>query len=168
MNAASAGGRILAIDLGTRRIGFALSDPTGTIASPLETIAAGGAAGRRAAAQVAELCRRHDVARVVVGWPRNMDGSRGPAAKLAEAFADRLRAALPVPVELWDERLSTAAADRTLIEAGVRRDERRHARDRVAAALILQGYLNVRRRDAGPSETISLHQSQSGHNDERS
>jgi len=136
-------GRVLAIDLGTRRIGVALSDPTGTIASPLETLSVTGP--RRAVEQVADLCRRHGVAAVVVGWPRNMDGSRGPAAKEAEAFAERLRPAAAVPVELWDERLSTAAAERALIDADVRRDERRRSRDRVAAAVILQGYLDARR-----------------------
>lgn len=141
-------GRILAIDLGTRRIGVALGDPTGTIATPLATITAVGGAGR-VIEQVLELSRRHDVTAVVVGWPRNMDGSRGPAARHAEAFAERLRAALRMPVELWDERLSTAAAERTLLEAGVRRDKRRRSRDRLAAALILQNYLDAHRR--GPA-----------------
>ena len=136
-------GRVLAIDLGTKRIGIALSDPTATVASPLETLPATGL--RRAADQVSELCRRHDVETVVVGWPRNMDGSQGPAAREAEAFAERLRAALRVPVELWDERLSTAAAERTLLEAGLRREKRRESRDRVAAALILQSYLDAHR-----------------------
>ncbi|HKX19347.1 MAG TPA: Holliday junction resolvase RuvX [bacterium] len=140
-------GRVLAIDLGTKRIGIALSDPTATVASPLETLPATGP--RRAADQVSDLCRRHEVETVVVGWPRNMDGSRGPAAREAEAFAERLRAALQVPVELWDERLSTAAAERTLLEAGLRRDKRRESRDRVAAALILQSYLDAHRR--GPA-----------------
>jgi putative Holliday junction resolvase len=135
--------RILALDLGARRIGVALSDPSGTIATPLETFTTTGA--RRAVEQVRELCRRHDVALIVVGWPRNMDGSLGPAARQAEAFAERLRAAGPVPVDLWDERLSTAAAERALLEADVRRGARRRARDRVAAALILQGYLEARR-----------------------
>ena len=140
-------GRVLAIDLGTKRIGIALSDPTATVASPLETFPATGP--RRAVDRVSELCRRHDVETVVVGWPRNMDGSRGPAAREAEAFAERLRAALRVPVELWDERLSTAAAERALLEAGLRRDKRRESRDRVAAALILQGYLDAHHR--GPT-----------------
>jgi putative holliday junction resolvase len=141
-------GRILALDLGTRRIGVALSDPEATIASPLETLPAAGAqlSARRSLEQIAALCRRHDVARVVVGWPRNMDGSRGPAAQQAEAFAARLRAALAVPVDLWDERLSTAAAERMLIEAGTRRDKRREVRDRVAASLILQAYLDAHHR----------------------
>jgi putative pre-16S rRNA nuclease len=155
-------GRVLAIDLGTKRIGIALSDPTAMIATPLETIT--GAGGRRAAERVADLCRRHDVAAVVVGWPRNMDGSRGPAARQAEAFAERLRTALSVPVELWDERLSTAAAERALIEADVRREERRRSRDRVAAAVILQGYLDARRAAAGAG---GLSQNESGHNEER-
>lgn len=150
-------GRVLAVDLGSKRTGIALSDPTGTIASPLETVESTGA--RRAAAHIAELCGRHDVETVVVGWPRNMDGSFGKAAREAEAFAERLRAVLRIPVELWDERLSSAAAERTLIEAGVRREERRRARDRVAAAVILQGYLDARRK--------SLAQNGSGHNEER-
>jgi putative holliday junction resolvase len=136
-------GRILALDLGTRRIGVALSDPSGTIAAPLETLTVTGE--RRAVEQIAALCGRRGVALIIVGWPRNMDGSRGPAAQHAEAFAARLRAALQVPVELWDERLSTAAAERTLIEVGTRRDKRRGARDRVAASLILQAYLDARR-----------------------
>ena len=145
--------RILAVDLGTRRIGVALSDPTATIATPLETITTPGGSARRAAALLAELCRRHDVARVMVGWPRNMDGSRGAAALQAEAFAERLRTILAVPVELWDERLSTVAAERTLIEAGARREERRRSRDRVAAAVILQGYLDARRGGLGQIES---------------
>ena len=100
MTGPTAGGRVLAIDYGTRRIGVALSDPTATIATALETITAPGGSVRRAAALVVDLCRRHSVARVIVGWPRNMDGSRGAAARQAEAFAERLRTALSVPVEL--------------------------------------------------------------------
>lgn len=147
-------GRILALDLGARRIGVALSDPSGTIAAPLDTLTATGM--RRAVEQVKELCHRHDVILVVVGWPRNMDGSRGPAALQAEALAERLRAAA-VPVDLWDERLSTAAAERVLLEADVRRGARRRVRDRVAAALILQGYLEARRN--------RLSRPSSGHNE---
>lgn len=157
MTGADPQGRILAIDLGTRRIGVALSDPTATIAAPLETISPAGE--RRAAERVADLCRHHGVTLIIVGWPRNMDGSRGPAAQQAEAFAERLRTVAAVPVELWDERLSTAAAERTLIEAGARREERRQSRDRVAAAVILQGYLDARRNRLGQIE--------SGHNQER-
>jgi putative Holliday junction resolvase len=159
MSGSTAATRILAIDHGTRRIGIAISDPTATIATPLETITPAGGSARRAVEQVADLCRRHDVALIVVGWPRNMDGSRGPAARQAEAFADRLRNATTVPVELWDERLSTVEAERTLIEAGVRREERRRSRDRTAAALFLQTYLDARKP--------RLDQIESGHNEQR-
>lgn len=153
MTGPTAGGRFLAIDLGTRRIGVALSDPTATIATPLETITAPGGSARRALEFVADLCRRHAVARVIVGWPLNMDGSRGAAARQAEAFAARLRTALLLPVDLWDERLSTVTAERALMEAGARREERRRSRDRVAAALILQGYLDARRGGLGQIES---------------
>ncbi len=140
--------RFLGLDLGTRRIGVALSDPTGTVAAPLLVLA--HTDRRRDLAAVAGLAAAHGVARIVVGWPRNMDGTRGPAARRAEAFADALRRRLDVPVDLWDERLSTVEADRTLREAGVRRDRRRAVRDQIAAALILQTYLTARAR-AGES-----------------
>lgn len=134
--------RILAVDLGTRRIGIALSDPTGTVAAPLDTII--HRERHRDLAAIAALTTTHGVERVVVGWPRNMNGTSGPAAKRAEAFAEALRPIVSVPVDLWDERLSTAAAERTLRDASVRRDRRRAVRDRVAAALILQAYLTAR------------------------
>ncbi len=133
--------RILGLDLGTRRIGVALSDPTRTVAVPLATVP--HASSRRDLDRVAELCSAHAVARIVVGWPRNMDGSIGVAARRAEKFAQILRRALDVPVDLWDERLSTAAAERALLQANLRRDRRRDLRDRVAAAVILQAYLDA-------------------------
>jgi len=135
--------RILGLDLGTRRIGVALSDPTGTVATPLLTLA--HRTLKEDLAEIGGLATAHGVDRIVVGWPRNMDGTSGAAAKHAEAFARALRSAVPVLVELWDERLSTASAERTLVEAGVRRDRRRAVRDRIAAALILQAYLAVHR-----------------------
>ena len=135
--------RVLGVDLGTKRIGVALSDPTGTVASPLTTILHRSPRGD--VGQVAALCAAHGVASVVVGWPRNMDGTSGPAAKQAEAFAERLRAHTGLHVELWDERLSTVAAERALIRGGARREERRQARDRVAAAVVLQSRLDARR-----------------------
>src|SRR5579864_2332992 len=134
--------RVLGLDLGTRRIGVALSDPTGTVAAPLQTIA--HAALHKDLAEAAALARAYAVDRIVIGWPRNMDGSVGPAARRAEAFARALRRLVGVPVDLWDERLSTAAAERALIESNARRDHRRAVRDRVAAALIVQAYLEAR------------------------
>jgi putative Holliday junction resolvase len=136
--------RILSLDLGTRRIGVALSDPTGTVALPLQVVVHTDRRGDLTA--VAKLAAAHEVARIVVGWPRNMDGTRGPAARRAEAFATALRRMVAVPVDLWDERLSTVAADRVLRDTRTRRTQRRAARDRIAAALILQGYLTARRR----------------------
>jgi len=144
---------ILGLDLGERRIGVALSDPTGTVAVPLLTIS--HTALRRDLAEVAHLAKSRRVERIVVGWPRNMDGTSGPAARRAEAFVRALRGLVDVPVDLWDERLSTAAAERALIEAGARREHRRAVRDRVAAALIVQSYLEARpwERDAPAGAT---------------
>ncbi len=133
--------RYLGVDLGTKRVGVALSDPSGILASPLATFAHRSL--REDAAHVAGLCAAHGVERVVVGWPRNMDGSLGPAARQAEAFAARLRADTGLSVELWDERLSTVAADRAMIRGGVRREARREARDRIAAAMVLQSRLDA-------------------------
>jgi putative holliday junction resolvase len=137
--------RVLAVDLGSRRIGVALSDPTGTVAGPLDTIP--HRERRKDVAAVAALARAHGAERIVLGWPRNMDGTSGPAARHAEAFAEALRRVAGVPVDLWDERLSTVAADRALRDADVKRERRRALRDQIAAALILQSYL-----DARPSE----------------
>ncbi len=141
--------RILAVDLGTRRIGLALSDPTRSVAVPLDTLI--HRERRKDLAAVAAVARSHEVGRIVVGWPRNMNGTSGPAAKQAEAFAEALRRIVPVPVDLWDERLSTAAAERTLRETSVKRDRRVLVRDQIAAALILQAYLGARpwEREAG-------------------
>lgn len=144
---------ILGLDLGERRIGVALSDPTGTVAVPLLTIS--HTALRRDLAEVAHLAKSRRVERIVVGWPRNMDGTSGPAARKAEAFVRALRRLVDVPVDLWDERLTTAAAERALIDAGARREHRRAVRDRVAAALIVQSYLEARpwERDAPAGAT---------------
>lgn len=135
--------RLLGIDVGTRRIGVALSDPTGTIAQSLTVLP------RRSWEQIlgaiAALIREHHVAAVIVGLPVRLDGGEGEAAAGARKFAERLRATVEVPVMLEDERLSTAEAERVMIEADVRRSARRARRDAVAAALILQRYLDRRR-----------------------
>lgn len=137
-------GRILGLDLGEKRLGVALSDPSGTVASPLATVP--HRSRREDVERIVALSREHEVTAVVVGWPRNMDGTSGPPARRAEVFAQALGRALSVPVELWDERLSSVAADRALLEADVTRRRRRDLRDRVAAALILQGWLDARAR----------------------
>jgi len=122
--------RVLAVDPGSRRVGLAVSDPTGTIAQPLATIPA---------------AKAKEAARIVVGLPRRMDGTFGPEAKAARDLADAIRHASGLPVELVDERLTTAAAERSLLAAGMRREKRRANIDRVAAALLLQSHLDSRR-----------------------
>ena len=142
--------RILAVDPGTRRVGLALSDPTATIASPLATIEAEPAASL--AERIALIAKEHEAERLVVGLPRNMDGTRGPAAIAAEALAAQLREASRLPVEMFDERLTSVAAERSMIAAGARRERRRQTVDQVAATLLLQAFLDrahSRRRRAG-------------------
>jgi putative holliday junction resolvase len=144
--------RLLGIDAGTRRVGVALSDPTGTIAQGLAVVP------RRSWEQVlgaiADLARAHQVEGIVVGLPLRLDGGEGEAAAEARRFAARLREVVEVPVVLEDERLSTAEAERRMVEADVRRDDRRARRDAVAAALILQKVLDRRQTQrAGGEET---------------
>ncbi|HEY8814932.1 MAG TPA: Holliday junction resolvase RuvX [Candidatus Dormibacteraeota bacterium] len=135
--------RILAIDPGSKRVGVALSDPTATIAQALTTMPAEPAA--TLPARIAVLARENEAARIVVGLPKRLDGSRGPEAKAAQQLANAIRSASGLPVELVDERLTTVAAERSLIADGVRRDKRRLSVDRVAATLMLQAHLDRRR-----------------------
>jgi len=135
--------RTLALDLGERRIGVALSDPSGLIAQPLSVIE------RRSLQadlrQIAALVAAHDVERVVVGYPLTLAGRSERAAQRVDRFIAQLRRALPVEVATVDERFSTVAAERALLEGGLRRERRRRVRDAVAAALILQADLDRRR-----------------------
>jgi putative holliday junction resolvase len=136
--------RTLAVDPGTRRVGLALSDPTGTIASPLGAVPAEPA--ESLPERLAQAARDHQAERIVVGLPRELDGKRGPAALAAERLATELRTASGLPVDMLDERLTSAAAERTLIDAGMRRGKRKQTVDSVAAALLLQTYLQRRAR----------------------
>lgn len=124
-------------------MGLALSDPTATIAQALVTVPAEPAA--TLPARLAHIARTHEAARIVVGLPRRLDGTRGPEAAAAQGLADAIRKESGLPVELVDERLTTVAAERSLIEGGVRREKRRLAVDRVAATLLLQAHLDRRR-----------------------
>ena len=137
---AGARGRHMGLDVGDRRIGVALSDETATLASALTTLARVG--GRKDAAAVAELARTHEVVAVVVGLPLNMNGSRGPQVGKVLGFVEGLRAQLPVPIVLRDERLTTVEADERLREAGLGWKERKRVVDQVAAVVILQEYLD--------------------------
>jgi len=141
-------GRWLGLDVGSRRIGVAVSDPTGTIATPLATVE-----NRGADAVIADLRRIAAETRVVgmvIGLPVRTGGEEGPEARAAREFASRVEAALGLPARLWDERLTTAGAERALIESGVRRERRRQIIDRIAAQMILQSYLDSRAPSAEP------------------
>ena len=132
--------RILAIDHGTKRIGIAISDELRMIAQPLEFIPAEPFAD--VLARLKELIRDKELELILVGLPRNMDGSYGPAALRVQDFVAALRGALTVPIQTWDERLTSAQANRVLIQGNVRRDKRKQKVDKMAAAILLQSYLD--------------------------
>jgi len=134
--------RILAIDYGSRRIGLALSDPTGTLARPLPFLPAKGDA--KLAREIAALAAKEKVELILLGLPRHMNGSLGEAAQLVQAFAQVLeRAVSPVPLKLVDERLTTVQAGRQLQEAGRNTREQRDKIDSAAASVLLQAYLDL-------------------------
>jgi putative Holliday junction resolvase len=138
-------GRILGVDLGARRIGLAVSDPTGLIATPLRVLdRSGDATGDRR--RIVEAAREEEADRIVVGMPTELSGRAGPAAAAAAAEVAALRALAPdLAVDVVDERLTTVIAQRSLIDAGVRRKERKGTVDKVAAAVLLQSYLDAHR-----------------------
>ena len=142
--------RVLAIDLGDRRIGLALSDPLGLTAQGLPT------AERRNKREdlnfLEVLTRRHHVSRVLVGNPLNMDGSTGPQSEKARLFAENLARRLPIPVELWDERLTSVEANQVLDAAGAQKRDRKGEVDRLAAQLILESFLDAQRGKAAAGE----------------
>lgn len=132
-------GRILALDYGTKRIGVALSDELRWTAQPLETFERRTL--DRDIAHIAALVGSHSVERVVLGLPLQLDGHEGLAVQAMRAFVVKLEAGLSVPVVLWDERMTTKAAEDLLIAADVSRKKRKGAIDRIAAAILLQSYL---------------------------
>lgn len=146
--------RVLGLDVGDRTVGVAVSDETGTVALGLHTL-------RRTrdlsatVAEVAALVQQYGVGRLVVGWPLQLDGQPGAQARKVVGVAQALKAALGLPIERFDERLTTVAAERALLEGNVRRAERKAVIDTVAATLILQGWLDRRanrRAGAAPTE----------------
>lgn len=138
------GERVLGLDLGQARIGVAISDDRGRIAVPFGTIHTGAPQDVKA---IAKLVVEHGIGRIVVGLPLSLKGERGAAAAHAERFAEALRGFLDVPVDLHDERLSTVEADRALKQTGAGGRKRRRAIDASAATVILQSWLDSRRRD---------------------
>jgi len=136
---------ILGIDFGRARIGLAISDELGLLAHPLETIPA----NKDSVQRIAAIVHYRKIDKVVIGIPRQMSGEIGIAANEALEFADKLRAQLHCPVETWDERLTTVAANRALRDAGKKTRQTRKFVDQVAAQMILQSYLD--RESAGTS-----------------
>lgn len=147
--------RALGLDLGSKRIGVAISDSAGTMAVPSDTV---HRCGDRALdhRRIAELAEEADAEVVVVGLPLSMDGTDGPAARRTQAEVRALRRCLRQPVETYDERLTTVSAQRSLREAGVGGRHRREVVDRTAAAVILQGWLDHRRTAATSSPSSDL------------
>ena len=137
-------GKLLGLDLGTKTVGVAISDGMRYSATPLETIKRQKFA--QDAERIVQLIAENDAVAVVLGLPLNMDGSEGPRAQSTRAFARNLAQKIDIPIAFWDERLSTSAVTRTLIEADVRRDRRAEVVDKLAASYILQGALERLRR----------------------
>ena len=136
--------RVIGIDLGSKRIGVAVSDFTGSVASPL-TVVHRGKSKRADHDAIARIVRDEEAEAVVVGLPLNMDGSRGSAAKAAVAEAEQISTVAGVPAFLHDERLTTVTAERALKEANMRAEDRRNVVDKVAAAVLLQSWLDGRK-----------------------
>jgi putative Holliday junction resolvase len=133
-------GRLIGIDAGTKTLGLALSDVTRTIASPLVVLQR--KRFKEDAAELLRLAQEHGVAGFVLGLPTNLDGTTGPRVQATRAFARNLNRLTPLPILLWDERLSTAEAERTLLEADASRKRRAAVIDKLAATIILQGALD--------------------------
>ena len=135
--------RIIAVDYGDAHTGVAVSDPTGLLAGVTLTIHS--RREEEVLERLSQLAREYQAEQFVVGLPRNMDGTEGPRAQLCRAFAARLEEASGLPAALWDERRTTVDAHRILHESGKNGKKRKKTVDAVAAALILEGYLNFRR-----------------------
>lgn len=139
--------RVLGIDYGDVRIGIAVSDAMGWTAQGVETVHRKGE--EQDLARIGELIKQYEVGRIVLGFPKNMNGTIGPRGELSRQFAEILQDKFALPVVLWDERLSTMAAERMLIAADVSRKKRKQVVDKMAAAIILQNYL-----DSKPQQTL--------------
>lgn len=140
----SSSGRIIAVDFGEKRLGVAISDADGRVAHPLTVLDRTG--GERDFARLADIIDEYGAAKVVVGFPRTMSGAPGPQAKLVEGFISELKKYLDLPVESYDERLSSKEAKAALRAAGLPEKEHKGKVDKVAAALFLQSYLDRRSR----------------------
>ncbi|EAG2730493.1 Holliday junction resolvase RuvX [Listeria monocytogenes] len=135
--------RIMGLDVGSKTVGVAISDPLGWTAQGVETIQINENRKQFGYDRVKELVLEYEVEKVVVGLPKNMNNTIGPRAESSKIYAEVLESRIGLPVVLWDERLTTSAAERTLIEADVSRKKRKEVIDKLAAVMILQSYLDT-------------------------
>jgi len=140
--------RWLGIDYGDKRVGIAVSDPMEVVSTPLETI--DNTSRDRCVARVAELVRERKIEGIVIGLPLHMNGTEGERVHRTRAFVESLQASISVPVEWWDERMTTASVNRVLIQAGTRRERRKEVVDKLAAQQILQAFLDARAGGINP------------------
>ncbi|GGG27115.1 putative pre-16S rRNA nuclease [Lysinibacillus alkalisoli] len=134
--------RVMGLDVGSKTVGVAVSDALGWTAQGVEIIKINEAIGEFGIARIKELVKQHNVTSFVVGFPKNMNNTVGPRGEASQAYKALLEETFGLPVVLWDERLSTMAAERVLIEADVSRNKRKKVIDKMAAVMILQGYLD--------------------------
>ncbi len=134
-------GRLLGLDVGSKTVGLALSDTRFIIASPLETIRRAGF--KKDVAHLQHCIEEHKVLALIVGWPLNMDGSEGPRCQSVRQFVENILSVIDIPILWWDERLSTAAVTRTMLEADLSRRRRSQIVDKLAASYILQGVIDA-------------------------
>ena len=146
--------RILGLDYGSKTVGVAVCDPLGITAQTVETIVRGEENKlRKTLARIEELIRQYEIERIVLGYPKNMNNTIGERGKKSEELKEAIERRTGLPVILWDERLTTVAAERVLMESGVRREHRKESVDQIAAAMILQGYLDSLRIQGEQDET---------------
>ncbi|MFJ7646274.1 Holliday junction resolvase RuvX [Lysinibacillus sp. NPDC097279] len=134
--------RIMGLDVGSKTVGVAISDALGWTAQGIETVKIDEANGEFGISRIAELVKEYTITEFVVGFPKNMNNTVGPRGEASENYKKLLEETFSLPVKLWDERLTTMAAERMLIEADVSRKKRKQVIDKMAAVMILQGYLD--------------------------
>ena len=136
--------RIMGLDYGSKTVGVAVSDALLLTAQAVETISRPQETKlRRTLARIEEVCREYEIEKIILGFPKNMNNTIGDRAEKSLEFAEMLKRRTGLPVVMWDERLTTVAAERTLMESGVRREHRKEHIDQIAAVFILQGYLDA-------------------------
>ncbi|WP_205439652.1 Holliday junction resolvase RuvX [Peribacillus alkalitolerans] len=134
--------RTMGLDVGSRTVGVAISDAMGWTAQGIETIKINEEQKQLGLDRIGELVNEYEVSKVVVGWPKNMNGTIGPRGEASEAYAKAIEVKFGLPTVMWDERLTTMAAERVLLEADMSRAKRKKVIDKMAAVMILQGYLD--------------------------